>query len=177
MLWRRWGRAGATPSRLSLCLACPSLGDGRRVRAPPRPASGARRSRGRPPSLCVIRSRRGNLASRDALANQSTASRAENRKRRRTEAARNDKAASVRAVAAPQRGGVMAYQMKIAWWNTDAVRRGVYSMFPGGRYVGACMDATDRPTDRPGEILPCSTSLTWRKGGLPSLPSSLPSEI
>ncbi len=67
MLWRRWGRAGASSLWPSLCLACASLRDGRRIRAPPGTANGTRRSRGRPPSLCVIRPARGNRGSRGRI--------------------------------------------------------------------------------------------------------------
>lgn len=80
--------------------------------------------------------------------NQSTGRRPENRKRSRKETARNDTAASGGAVPAPQRGRVAGCQIKIAWWNTDAERRGDIPCFPVGRYHGK-QHGCDRPTDRP----------------------------
>ena len=80
--------------------------------------------------------------------NQSTGRRPENRKRSRKETARNDTAASGGAVPAPQRGRVAGCQIKIAWWNTDAARRGDIPCFPVGRYHGK-QHGCDRPTDRP----------------------------
>lgn len=89
------------------------------------------------------------------------------------------RAARGRAVAAPLRGGMMAYQIKIARWNADALAGvGLLLAYPSGRCRwSTARTQTTEATEATGKMRqPSSPPCLRMEGGGASLPPSLRSK-